>query len=178
MFLALNQLNQSVLFVAYHIAASSLPLSWVAIFLAQWLPYGAICFVVVHELFFEEEDKSFFQTLKRFALPAFFAWIVVLFLKYFINEPRPFVGELGITPLVSVPDAFGSFPSAHATVFGALFGAMFYERFPYWRWYGLIAILVAIGRVACGVHWPSDVLVGLVWGGFVGYVGALLLRFK
>lgn len=178
MFTVLTQVDQSVLLVAYHIAASSPALAVLAAFLAQWLPYCAICFVIVYELFMEEGEKSFFQTLRRFALPTFFAWVVVLLLKLFIHEPRPFVGELDIVPLVSVIDPFGSFPSAHATVFGSLFGAMFSERFRFWRAYGVIALLVALGRVATGVHWPSDVLVGLLWGAIVGFFGAKYLEYR
>lgn len=172
MFLTTSAVDQSILLPVYHVAASSPVFTWVAIFLAQWLAYLAIGFVVAYILFIEEDEKQTFRSLLTLALPVFFAWIVVLLLKLGIHAPRPFVGDLGIMPLVSVLDPFGSFPSAHATVFGALFGAMYATRFQFWRWYGAISLLVAFGRVATGVHWPSDVLVGLLWGMFAGFWGA------
>ena len=175
MFLSISSIDQSILLPVYHVAASSPVFSWVAIFLAQWLAYIAIGFVVVYVLFVEEDEKQIFRSLLTLALPVFLAWVVVLLLKLGIHAPRPFVGDLGIVPLVSVLDPFGSFPSAHATVFGALFGAMYVTKFQFWRWYGAISLLVAFGRVATGVHWPSDVFAGLVWGVFVGFWGAKIL---
>ncbi|RZU54309.1 undecaprenyl-diphosphatase [Krasilnikovia cinnamomea] len=60
-----------------------------------------------------------------------------------------------------------SFPSNHATVAGA-FAAGLVVLAP--RWAGLtapLAVLVAGGRVVTGVHYPHDVLAGLLWGASV-----------
>ena len=176
MIFSAHALDAAILLPLYHLAASSSFTTWIAAFLAQWLPYGAGLFAFAFLFVSEDEDRELFRTLRRIVLPLFLAWGSVLILKTLLAEPRPFTSDLGITPLVTVLDPFGSFPSAHATFFAALFGSLFAEHFRFWRAYGVVALLVAVGRVATGVHWPSDVLVGLLWGVLIGFFGTLVLR--
>jgi len=65
-----------------------------------------------------------------------------------------------------------SMPSSHATnAFGqaGLFG-YFYKKS---RWYlYTFAFLIAISRVFVGVHYPADVLVGIILGFLLGLMGA------
>ncbi len=62
-----------------------------------------------------------------------------------------------------------SLPSNHATNMFAL-TAMAWLTLPRWRWL-LAALAVAVGysRIYLGVHYPSDVLAGAVWGASVGW---------
>ena len=83
-------------------------------------------------------------------------------IRYFYNRPRPF--ESGdFIPLIS-RETGGSFPSGHAAFLFALAMTVFlYNR----RWGALFfagAILVGVGRVLAGLHWPSDILAGAVVG--------------
>lgn len=61
------------------------------------------------------------------------------------------------------------FPSRHALSAGAFAATLGCTT----RWLGAVgwiyALLVALARVYAGVHWPSDVLAGLVLGGFVAW---------
>jgi len=61
------------------------------------------------------------------------------------------------------------FPSRHALT-GGVFAMVLTLA---WGWVGIgawiYALLVAIGRVHDGVHWPTDVLAGLVLGALVGW---------
>jgi undecaprenyl-diphosphatase len=112
---------------------------------------------------------------RRAALAAVLSAGVALALAKVISElvdrARPFVVEPHGVHLFTAHAADPGFPSDHAT--GAFAVAMaIYLRNRAWGTVALVAATVlAIGRVAIGVHFPSDVLAGAVLGSAV----ALLL---
>jgi undecaprenyl-diphosphatase len=88
-----------------------------------------------------------------------------------VDRARPFVADPGHVHLFTSHSPDPGFPSDHATAAFAIAGAIFLRS----RVWGTVALLAAtvlsIGRVAIGVHYPSDVLAGAV----LGLAGALLL---
>lgn len=91
-----------------------------------------------------------------------------LFLTFWYWRPRPFL-VLDISPLIQVSAASKSFPSDHAAL--AFFIAYLLSRHnKKWHWAYILALLVAIGRVAVGVHYPLDILGGAVVGLSFGYL--------
>jgi len=85
-------------------------------------------------------------------------------------RPRPFAALEGVTKLVDRMATEKSFPSAHATfAFAIAFGVGMHNR-TWGRTLLLMAALVAFGRVAVGVHFPTDV----VGGALTGFVAAKL----
>lgn len=85
-------------------------------------------------------------------------------LKQLLRAPRPYqVSEL-VIPLVTQP-GYG-IPSGHVSDSIVVWGYVLYRLKRGWLW-GLLAIYVAImawSRMYVGVHYPQDVLVGLVIG--------------
>jgi len=88
-----------------------------------------------------------------------------------VDRARPFVAEPHGVHLFSAHAADPGFPSDHAT--GAFAVAMaIWLRNRRWGTVALIAAAVlSVGRVAIGVHYPSDVLAGAA----LGCAAALLL---
>ena len=172
----LESANLSILLAFYAFATTNVFFSDLAIFFAEWFPFLVIGSVVVYEVFSRDNEHEIIPSIIRTLLPALLAWFVVVLIKYAYPVGRPFTGDLGVVSLVSVDDPFGSFPSGHATAFGALAGAMLVNKFHAWKWYLLAAVIIAIARVAVGVHWPVDVIVGLGFGFFIGFFVARPLQ--
>lgn len=85
-------------------------------------------------------------------------------LKNLVARTRPYEVVEGLTYLVKKPSDF-SFPSGHA---GCAFSAacIMFRRLP--KRYGVpalvLAVFISLSRLYVGVHYPSDVLFGVVSG--------------
>jgi len=81
-----------------------------------------------------------------------------------VDRARPFVADAHGVHLFSAHAADPGFPSDHATAAFAIATAIVLRK----RGWGIFALVAAtilsIGRVALGVHYPSDVLAGAALG--------------
>lgn len=84
-------------------------------------------------------------------------------------RPRPFL-ILDTSPLIAVAAASKSFPSDHASLAFFIAYLLSYHQKSWRYWAYVTAALVAIGRVAVGVHYPLDVISGAVVGLIFGYL--------
>ncbi len=115
-------------------------------------------------------------------------WVVVLGAnattwigKYAIDRTRPeFVTEItAVSP---------SFPSGHATGAMALYGFVAFlvareltdprQRFEVGFWSSVLILMVGVSRVVLSVHFVSDVVAGLLVGGFWILVGFALNEYR
>jgi undecaprenyl-diphosphatase len=88
-----------------------------------------------------------------------------------VDRPRPFVSHPGSVHLFAAHAADPGFPSDHATASFAIATALLL-RDRRWGLVGLVmATVLSVGRVAMGVHYPTDVLGGAA----LGAAAALLL---
>lgn len=101
--------------------------------------------------------------LWKFVLIPGIGFVILSVIRQLVNEPRPYE-KWAITPLISREKKGDSMPSRH--VFSAALIAMCGLRLSIiWGTVLLIfAIVSAITRVIGGVHFPKDVLVGMVAG--------------
>ena len=84
-------------------------------------------------------------------------------LKNLIHRPRPFNTLEGLDIIVKKPSSY-SFPSGHTSsaIAAALMLGHYFKKY---RWYIYIfAGLIAFSRIYLLVHYPSDVLGGIVLG--------------
>lgn len=81
-----------------------------------------------------------------------------------VDRARPFVADPGGVHLFSHHAADPGFPSDHATAAFAIAVAILLRK----RGWGIVALvaaaIVSVGRVALGLHYPSDILAGALLG--------------
>ncbi len=98
-----------------------------------------------------------------------------LVLKKLIARPRPFL-TIETLELIVAPLKSSSFPSGHAC---AAFAAAFALTRAFGKkgaWAYLPAALIALSRIYVGIHYPSDVLCGAVFGTVCALIACLLSR--
>ncbi|MGN1004428.1 MAG: phosphatase PAP2 family protein [Oscillospiraceae bacterium] len=100
-----------------------------------------------------------------------------LVLKHLVSRPRPWLDVAGLTALVTENDP-NSFPSGHSTAAFAFASALWRTAPSRWmKWAALAAaVLMGFSRLYVGVHYPSDVLVGVAVGLLAGWLASLLVR--
>ncbi len=146
LFLALHQLNHQIPWLDQVMVFSAEFLIYISSILVFWFAgRGSL-----------KEKKSLLLILISLALAA----IVTKFFRLFFLEERPYLAHQ-ITPLIQVTWP-NSFPSVHTTVMWILaFGYGFYRS----RFTPLmigLAVVVSISRIYVGVHYPLDILGGIV----------------
>lgn len=125
-----------------------------------------ILLILMHQYNDTRITRAFWVPLDTF--------VIISVLRYFINRKRPYE-VFDMEPVIKKDTKGKSMPSRH--VFSATIIAMTYLCYsPFWM-YGIflmvVSVLIAVVRVLSGVHYISDVVVGMILGvisGLIGYV--------
>ena len=100
-------------------------------------------------------------------------------LKNFVGRTRPCDVNAAVQLLISHPIDY-SFPSGHTAASFTTVAALYYSGDKtIWKLALVLAILIAFSRLYLYVHYPTDILGGIIVGTFAGFVGAqIMLRMK
>ena len=92
-------------------------------------------------------------------------------LKNLVGRTRPFDVNTSVSILINKPRDF-SFPSGHTAVSFAVVAALFFSgEKKLWKISLVAAVLIAFSRLYLYVHYPTDILGGIVAGILAGYIG-------
>lgn len=96
-------------------------------------------------------------------------------LKPLVGRMRPFTVNTGMELLINAPKDF-SFPSGHtAASFAAAFALLFVKN-KLWIPSMILASLIAFSRLYLYVHYPTDVLTGILLGLIVSVAANVICR--
>jgi len=132
-----------------------------AVFFANYFQYFLIV-LAVFLLFLKIKDKR-----RRIFVCLFFALSAILsrgliteIIRFFYSRARPFV-VLNIPPLIN-HNLTGSFPSGHMAFYFVLALTIFLLN-KKWAWFFVAGvILMGLARIFVGIHWPTDILGGIL----------------
>jgi undecaprenyl-diphosphatase len=105
------------------------------------------------------------------------AWGITSMIKSLIPVERPFE-SLGLLPLTVTMPHDGSFPSEHTAAAWAMATTIWLHNKKTGSFFIIGALGVGIGRVMSMVHYPQDIVVGVMIGFLVSYLFVKLHLFK
>lgn len=173
-------MNNQIFYFFYNLAHQSDFLDYNITFLAVYFSYiviiGAVIFLLIHhEVLLSSSPLKEFKKKWKEILSVFFSgifgWILAFIFKLFLETPRPLDLLDNITPLFYPTDH--SFPSGHATFFFALAFSIFFSHRKIGILFFISAIIISIARITAGVHFPIDILGGIL----LGFVTSFIIRY-
>jgi len=131
------------------------------VFFAGYLGYILLALAIFLLLAKVKNWRRQFHVLLIFLLSIILSrGLITEIIRFFYSQPRPFV-VLNFSPLIN-HDLTGSFPSGHMTFYFVLSLSVFLINRK-WAWFFVgSVILIGLARVVAGVHWPSDILGGIL----------------
>jgi len=155
----------------YNLFNQGLVAPGLAVFMSTILIWGLVVGFLYKSLILR---KGSLRELTASLLSAAGFYFLLSLINLWWFRPRPFVVGHFVA-LINVSPAISSFPSGHSALAWLLAGLLAEEDKANAWWFYLLALVVALGRVAVGVHYFSDVLAGAILGWLFSR-GAIWLR--
>ncbi|PIR89236.1 MAG: hypothetical protein COU07_02115 [Candidatus Harrisonbacteria bacterium CG10_big_fil_rev_8_21_14_0_10_40_38] len=166
----------SVFEFIHNLVGSSSLLDIVGIFFASYLPYFILIGLFVAFMLEADWRRRIYSVLYVSLSILISRGIFIPLLNLIFPRERPFQ-FFGFEPLVSSPSTT-SFPSGHTAVFFAVATAVFFLRYKWGIALFVAAFFIGVARIFVGVHWPTDILGGILVGLVSGLlVSEILIRF-
>ncbi len=138
-----------------------------AVFFAKYLGY--ILAAILLLLFIKNWRKYRQMVILSFGAAIFSRFIITEILRWLWFRPRPFVNH-HVNLILNQSAAEASFPSGHAAFYFALSTIVYFYNKKLGAGFFIASFLISIFRVFCGVHWPLDILAGMIVGIITGWL--------
>lgn len=166
----MQQLDLSVFYFLHGFAGQSTFLDWAIIIIGEYSLYGYIVLIgyLMYRLYYTKRLQEIVLYILVFVSAFIARFVVAELIRLFYHHLRPFVA-LHFIPLLGHETSY-SFPSGHTIFFFSVATALLFvnKRLAYATY--LLGFVVGIARVVAGVHYPSDIVGGIVLGVLSGYM--------
>ncbi|MDR3572159.1 MAG: phosphatase PAP2 family protein [Candidatus Pacebacteria bacterium] len=160
-------LDLDVFYALHSLAGQSGWLDALIVFFGEYVLYillALLAYLILRAAFMGDMKKAYAYCGSAFgALLARFG--VEPFIHLFYQRERPFLA-LHVSHLLT--DTTYSFPSGHTIFLFALATGMYFVHKPLGYLFFAAGLLVGLARVISGVHYPTDILGGIVLGTCTG----------
>lgn len=154
---------------------SSWVVDWGILFRAKYLWYIVVFVIMLFPLLtFLSRFKTYRKKNIELLIFSLVSAVVSRFfitelIRFFYSRPRPFEALGGVIQFIPVNwlishSSGGSFPSGHAALAFAVAMSVYFYYPKTSILFFLAAFSISVGRVAAGLHWPSDIVGGAIVG--------------
>jgi undecaprenyl-diphosphatase len=169
----MNKFNQNLFQYLYKWSGKNPLIDGVGIFFANDLIYLLVALFLIFVLAEEGIRRKMYLFIEGALAVILSRGIITETVHFFYDVARPFA-FYGFSPLIG--ESGSSFPSGHATVLFALVVPMWCVNRTWGAFFFATSLLVGIARVYAGIHWPLDILGGIVIGILSGIIVHMLLK--
>lgn len=177
----LDGLNKYLFELIYGFGLNSFLILDLKVFLAKYFPYFLVLALLYLIFANKIRKQNFSLNIKLLILIEIILGIIlargilVEFIHFFWPLPRPF-DILDIKALIE--ESGPGMPSGHAAFFSSLAMVLFFWDKKWGIVYFILSLLNGLARISVGVHWPIDILVGILVGIFSVTMIHLILKPK
>ncbi len=164
------KLNEVIVRTLNHWSGQSLYTTNLVVFCAVYLGWLMI-FILFLYVYQSKRHWTTFRFILMSLVVALSTLALADLIKHFYPVARPSFTMKDINPLF-VPGDIGSFPSSHMSFFSGLAFALWWRKKKLGLWFLSGACLIGLARVAAGVHYPLDIVIG----GLLGFIISWLFR--
>ncbi|TSC78363.1 MAG: Bacitracin transport permease, PAP2 [Parcubacteria group bacterium Gr01-1014_29] len=161
-------LDVTLLYFLNNLTGRSQVFDALTVFLASYLQYvliAAFLLLLYVSAYSKQEKLALFLTATLSMVIARLG--VTEIIRFFYHRPRPFLAYQ-LHQLIS--ENKWSFPSGHSAFFFAMATAIYLYNKKWGIGFFIAAMVMNISRIVAGVHYPSDILGGMIVGMVVAYV--------
>lgn len=121
-------------------------------------PVTAIIYFILTAWLFINKD---YKTLFKVVVIPFITFMFVTVFRKIVNKKRPYTAE-DITPLICRDKKGESFPSRHTASLAIISMAGIYCNLTLGIILWIMTIIQGLVRILCGVHYPKDIIAGII----------------
>ncbi|MFA5917868.1 MAG: phosphatase PAP2 family protein [Candidatus Gracilibacteria bacterium] len=171
MFSGIQQINESILLALNSLSTNDFIANLVGIFADAPIFFIPIFLIITWIILSYKKEQEKKENLLFILYSCILGIVIALIIQKIVHFDRPenYILHTGKLLLKHIPDA--SFPSDHATVSFAFLTSLYLSNYKKVFYIFLpFAFIMVISRIIAGVHWPLDIIVGILIGIFSSFI--------